>query len=125
MRDKSGASDLPCPCCGFLTLSEAYGSYALCSACGWEDDGVQLANPTSGGGANLASLRVAQVAALQKYPLAMTALVDGRVRADRWRPLNADELAQAEIRRAVAHGHSPVVVEPEQAYWAIGGDQPL
>lgn len=43
--------DLPCPSCGFLTLEDFYGSYAICPICNWEDDGVQLANPTSNGGA--------------------------------------------------------------------------
>ncbi|GAA4561508.1 CPCC family cysteine-rich protein [Planotetraspora kaengkrachanensis] len=28
----------PCPCCGFLTLSER-GGYEICPVCFWEDDG--------------------------------------------------------------------------------------
>ncbi|HGM7319376.1 TPA: CPCC family cysteine-rich protein [Stenotrophomonas maltophilia] len=44
--------DLPCPSCGLLTLEDCYGSFAICPICDWEDDGVQLANPTSAGGAN-------------------------------------------------------------------------
>jgi len=44
--------DVTCPACGFQVLAEGYGSYEICEICGWEDDSVQLANPTSGGGAN-------------------------------------------------------------------------
>lgn len=51
----------PCPCCGFHTLSEAErGSYAICQACGWEDDGVQFDDPASRGGANAESRNVAR-----------------------------------------------------------------
>ena len=85
---------------------------------------ICLPNPTSGGGANLAPLHVAQMAALQKYPLAMNALVDGRVCTGGWRPLNSVECVQVKIRRAGGHWHSPAVVEPEQAYWTIADDQP-
>ena len=31
-----------CPCCGYKTLDEKPpGTYAICSICYWEDDGVQ------------------------------------------------------------------------------------
>lgn len=29
---------LPCPCCGYLTLTEAV-AYEICPVCCWEDDG--------------------------------------------------------------------------------------
>jgi hypothetical protein len=29
---------LPCPCCGYLTLTERSG-YEICGVCFWEDDG--------------------------------------------------------------------------------------
>jgi len=49
----SSPANLPCPACGFRTLTgEGFGSYELCGVCGSEDDGVQLANPACGGGAN-------------------------------------------------------------------------
>lgn len=55
--------------CGFVTLEdEGYGSYPICDVCGWEDDGVQLANPTSSGGANGYSLAEAQTRAAVKFP---------------------------------------------------------
>lgn len=50
----------PCPCCGYLTLSEAPGSYEICGICFWEDDAVQLRWPTMSGGANRISLIDAQ-----------------------------------------------------------------
>ncbi len=51
-----------CPCCGFLTLSQAPpGSYEPCPVCYWEDDGVQFADPDYTGGANAESLNVARV----------------------------------------------------------------
>ncbi|MEM8978214.1 MAG: CPCC family cysteine-rich protein [Pseudomonadota bacterium] len=31
-------ASLPCPCCGFPTLSER-GGYEICAICWWEDDG--------------------------------------------------------------------------------------
>src|SRR5437879_1758944 len=47
----------PCPCCGYLTLSHpANGSFDLCPVCCWEDDPVQLDDPSYRGGANTPSL---------------------------------------------------------------------
>ena len=51
---------LPCPCCGHLIFLEPPGSYDICEICFWEDDIVMLRWPTSGGGANHASLVEAQ-----------------------------------------------------------------
>jgi hypothetical protein len=45
----------PCPCCGEFTLSEK-GAYEICPVCFWEDDPVQLSNPSYAGGANAVSL---------------------------------------------------------------------
>ena len=53
MGKNSLMNKLTCPCCGFKTLdTEHYGSYTLCPVCFWEDDEVQIRNPTWGG-ANL------------------------------------------------------------------------
>jgi hypothetical protein len=46
----------PCACCGYLTLSEAPGSFEICWICFWEDDIVQLQFPMMAGGANRVSL---------------------------------------------------------------------
>jgi hypothetical protein len=44
-----------CPCCGYPTIEE-YGGWEICGVCFWEDDPVQLADPTRPGGANKVSL---------------------------------------------------------------------
>lgn len=50
-----------CPCCGYYTFEERAGeSYDICPVCFWEDDPVQLNNPTLEGGANKVSLLQAQ-----------------------------------------------------------------
>ena len=107
---------LPCPACGFLTVEECYGSYSICPVCGWEDDGVQLANHTSGGGANTESLAVAQQSALGKYPLHVSAS-QGYSRSGNWRPLNIVEIAEAESLRKVNHWHTSAVLTESEAYW--------
>lgn len=48
-----------CSCCGFLTLSEGFGSYEICPVCFWEDDPVQNHDPTYSGGANSVCLEEA------------------------------------------------------------------
>lgn len=52
----------PCPCCGYKTLSEAErGSGEICPVCYWEDDEDQAQDPDLEGGANVVSLRQAQL----------------------------------------------------------------
>jgi len=114
--------DIPCPCCGFLTLEGPYGSYALCPVCGWEDDGVQLANPTSAGGANGYALAEAQARALANYPVNIE-LAKGCRRSTRWRPLNAKEVEAANARRAIKHWHSMAVCEESEAYWLASASE--
>lgn len=111
-------NDLPCPCCGFLTLENEYGSYAICPVCGWEDDGVQLANPTSAGGANLKSLAEAQDKTLKKFP-SNVKVTGGFRRSNCWRPLNAADIAAAEERRSVKHWHSSAVMAESKTYWHV------
>ncbi|MDQ7814927.1 MAG: CPCC family cysteine-rich protein [Patescibacteria group bacterium] len=51
----------PCPCCGFLTLSEQPpGTYDICPVCNWEDDNVQYEDTDFEGGANKVSLNQAR-----------------------------------------------------------------
>ncbi|ADB39206.1 CPCC family cysteine-rich protein [Spirosoma linguale] len=46
-----------CPCCGYYTFQEPVDNhFDICPVCYWEDDGVQLHNPTYEGGANQVSL---------------------------------------------------------------------
>lgn len=51
----------PCPACHFRTrLEEAFGSYAICPVCFWEDDEAQELDPELAGGANAVSLKEAR-----------------------------------------------------------------
>lgn len=109
--------DLPCPCCGFLTLKCEYGSYDICQICGWEDDAVQLANPTSEGGANLDSLAQAQAFFLKKYPPTVQ-FTDGVRRGFGWRPLDANDIEVADTHRVVQHWHTVAVRWESETYWS-------
>ena len=95
-----------------------YGSYVICDVCGWEDDGVQLANPTSEGGANKKSLAQAQEAALTKYPPHIQ-VAEGNRRGTKWRPLHPDEIEAANSMKATKHWISPAVVNEHEAYWCL------
>ncbi|WP_437921614.1 CPCC family cysteine-rich protein [Sphingobacterium sp. LRF_L2] len=54
-------SKFACPCCGHKTFTEKpNGTYGICPVCFWEDDPVQLDDPSYEGGANLTSLKQAQ-----------------------------------------------------------------
>jgi hypothetical protein len=110
-------NSIPCPCCGFLTLKEeVYGSYSICQVCSWEDDGVQLANPTSAGGANAKSLGEAQAKAIELYPTNIK-IASGYLRSTRWRPLKTAEILTADSLRAVEHWYSKAVLNEIEAYW--------
>ncbi|HVI41567.1 MAG TPA: CPCC family cysteine-rich protein, partial [Anaerovoracaceae bacterium] len=50
-----------CPCCGYYTFdNKPDGGYDICKVCFWEDDPIQLEDPTYEGGANKVSLIQAQ-----------------------------------------------------------------
>lgn len=71
------------------------GTYELCPVCGWEDDGVQLANPTSGGGANRGSLVDAQASGRHRdRPCDLP-------RDESWRPLSTEEITWHRSEREV------------------------
>lgn len=112
--------DLPCPCCGFVTLKCEYGSYYICPLCGWEDDAVQLANPTSEGGANSISLADAQMSLLNEYPITVR-LAGGFRRGLGWRPLDANDLEAANVLKTVKHWHTIAVRFESEAYWLVNG----
>lgn len=58
---KNDEKGYPCPCCGFLTLSEnTHETFEICPICNWEDDDVQFKNPDFHGGANSESLNEAK-----------------------------------------------------------------
>lgn len=109
--------ELACPACGFLTICEGfYGTFSICDVCGWEDDGVQLANPACGGGANRESLIEAQANALREHPLEEAETLGIR-RAANWRPLNPEEIAVAEADRKEKNWKNKAVYHEAEAYW--------
>lgn len=107
---------LPCPVCGFETVEENYGSYMICEICNWEDDGVQLANPCSKGGANGYSLAEAQEKLISKYPLEVREL-DGLKRNESWRPLNASEISEANMQINSSLWPNKSVLYESDTYW--------
>ena len=116
---------LPCPACGFKTVDDdSYGSYTLCEVCGWEDDGVQLANPCSSGGANGKSLVEAQEDVLKKYPLQVDVAM-GHRRSKRWRPVSPREIEVFDAQRCASHWMNVAVIEERDAYWTSNHNSPL
>src|SRR3989442_11313784 len=114
------AESIPCPACGFLVFLGAYGSYDNCPVCHWEDDGTQISNPTSEGGANKTSLADAQAAILRRIPIEVQSF-EGHTRSKAWRPLRPDEIAAANSAKAREHWHSMGIVDVSEAYWSRGG----
>jgi Cysteine-rich CPCC len=111
------ATRLACPSCGFLTVpGSSYGSYNICELCSWEDDGVQLANPACGGGANRESLIEAQRAALTRYPLTLLESAGIR-RSSAWRPLGGADIDRATAERNQEYWLNLAIVEPSETYW--------
>jgi hypothetical protein len=86
----------PCPCCGFVTLGEPAGSFAICAICGWEDDLVQLRDPNRTGGANARSLRQAQEAG--RWAAVDRDLMRGYMRARGWRPLEPSDGSASSVQ---------------------------
>ncbi|HSA96047.1 MAG TPA: CPCC family cysteine-rich protein [Acidobacteriota bacterium] len=83
----------PCPSCGFLVFGEPPGSYEICGICGWEDDRVQLADPTYSGGANDLSLATSQKEILKSLPVEIVEH-NGFRRDPQWRPLRDEDLRE-------------------------------
>jgi hypothetical protein len=108
-----------CPACGFRVFARGYGSYEVCPICDWEDDG-QLANPTSGGGANAESLADMQTEVLRRFPVECSR--HGQFHRDpAWRPLNAREIAAFEEKRTIEHWHTPGITSDRDVYWHVDG----
>ena len=108
--------ELPCPVCGFETVEGNYGNFIICGVCSWEDDGVQLANPCSKGGANGCSLAEAQEELLNEYPLSVKE-VDGHKRSNRWRPLNQSEIETANLQLKSEVWPNMGILYERDAYW--------
>jgi hypothetical protein len=113
------AKEIPCPACGCMTLESNYGSYDICRLCGWEDDGVQLANPACEGGANGESLIAAQARA-KSEGIPTLAEANGVRRDPRWRPLTAVEQRLAEEERVEKYWKHRAIVWLQDCYW-MGG----
>lgn len=109
--------ECPCPACGFYSSGQGFfGSYSVCPICNWEDDGVQLANPACGGGANKDSLIDAQVRVMKSLPLEVQE--HGGYRRDpRWRPLNEEEIRSAEREKNERRWMRQAVFSYSEAYW--------
>jgi hypothetical protein len=105
-----------CPSCGFEMFSEGYGSFSICNICEWEDCGLQLANPTSDGGPNRESLLEYQTEILRRIPLGIT-MYRGYLRDPRWRPLNADEIADFKAKEAIDSYYHPPIGSSGDVYW--------
>ncbi len=82
-------------------FSEPPGSFAICPACGWEDDAVQLANPTTGGGANGESLVEAQLSARRLHR------ARDLPRDPSWREVSEREIAWHHSEREAANSPWP------------------
>jgi len=110
---------LACPGCGFKTIEdEIYGSYDICSICGWEDDNVQLANPCSQGGANGASLHEVQVGILKDVPMSVMEC-KGFVRDVTWRPLSEEEVTRFREQQKKQRWANYGDTDPKKAYWKL------
>lgn len=87
-----------CPCCGYRTLSEPPGSHATCSVCFWEDDPVQLLDPSFQGGANRPSLMECQAnyqrigASEERFVGSVRAPTVAETRDPEWRPAQKSDL---------------------------------
>ena len=86
----TGKEKYPCPSCGFIVFDEPPGSYDICPICNWEDDPVQLRDPSTGGGANRESLYQSQQKVLLRLPLPVREYEQWRREID-WRPLREEE----------------------------------
>lgn len=97
-------------------MDAEYGPYSICVLCDWEDDGLQLANPTSSGGANQQSLFAAQGKVLKRLPLSL-AEVKGHTRGSVWRPLTVEECGSFTQWQGARAWCMPAVLHESDAYW--------
>jgi hypothetical protein len=119
-NDDMNSIEYPCPSCGFYTISRDYfGTFDICPICDWEDDNVQLANPACGGGANQKSLIESQQDILKVVPLHIKNY-EGYVRAERWRPLNENEIRLFKSEKAEKCWKNKAFLNLENVYWIKG-----
>lgn len=108
MAARSTRPDFPCPCCGYLTLSEPPGSHEVCAVCFWEDDAVQVFDPSFRGGANVPSLMECQAsfascgACEARFVGSVRPATPGEARDPEWRPATTDDLRGARAPRELS-----------------------
>lgn len=112
----------PCPACGFMSFSEPSGSFEICAICGWEDDHVQLAHPSSPIGANGQSLYDAQQQVLREIPLSVQEQF-GVARDPSWRPLEEAEARSVGRPRDGLSYFEAASDESADYYWRVTADE--
>ncbi len=104
---------LTCPSCGYRTIKDiSYNSYQICPVCGWEDDAVQLGNPTLAFGANKISLYLSQCRFAKENPDITEWEYDLS-----WRPLLYTEAVFFAAQLKKSKKLNKGIRHPEAVYW--------
>jgi hypothetical protein len=107
---------LTCPSCGYKTIEGfSYGSHGICPVCGWQDDAVQLGNPTLTYGANKISLYASQRRFTKENPDITEWDYDLS-----WRPLLYKEATVFEIQLKKSDViPNKGISHPDKVYWQV------
>ena len=97
-------------------VDDFYGGHEICLICNWEDDCVQLANPTSEGGANKESLAYYQEKVAKSIGFEIMEYM-GYQRDKTWRPLTQSEILTANLKKAKERWHSNGIEDIKDVYW--------
>lgn len=110
-----------CVCCGYRTLDEPPGSYAICAVCFWEDDLVQLLDPWFAGGANEPSLQESQRnfadfgASAKRFIGHVRRPTQNESRDRDWRPVAESD--RQHVTTPVAREAEPISERQDLYYW--------
>jgi hypothetical protein len=114
----------PCPVCGYRVFARQPGSSEKCPICRWEDDLAQLRFPRLPGSANHVSLEDAQHnyaeigSAERRNRAEARAPIEGEVRDQGWRPLDAARDNVEEPQRGIDYGDTyPLADTTVLYYW--------
>ncbi len=106
---------LTCPSCGYKTIKDtSYNSYQICPVCGWEDDAVQLGNPTLAFGANKISLYLSQRRFAKENPDITKWEYDLS-----WRPLLYREAVFFASQLKKSNKLNKGIRRPKETYWQL------